>query len=133
MRDLHGRDHDQRRQAVRQQVAEHDARLRQREAARRLDIFAPLLDQGGAAHGARVIGPLDDDERDDDLVDAAAEHGEQHERDEDRREGELQVDDAHDDRLDPPAGIGREHADRGADRAGDQDRDRADRSEMRRP
>jgi hypothetical protein len=70
---------------------------------RRLDIFAPALDQGGAAHGAGVVGPLHDDQRDDDLVDALAEERREDQRDEDGREGELQVDDAHDQRVGPPA------------------------------
>ena len=52
------------------------------------------------------------DQRDDDLVDALAEDGQEHQRHQDRREGELQVDQAHDQRVDPAAGIGREQPER---------------------
>ena len=83
---------------------------RQREAARRLDVFLAPLDQRRAAHGARVVGPLHRDQRDDDLVDALAQDREQDQRDQDRRERQLDVDDAHDQRLDPAADIGRDQA-----------------------
>ena len=63
---------------------------------RGIDVFLALLDERGAAHRSRVIGPLHRDQRDHDLVDALAEHREQHQRDEDRRKRKLQVDDAHD-------------------------------------
>ena len=66
---LHGRDHDQRRQAVRQEVPEDDAGARQREAAGRLDVFARAARPGaGPRIGAGVIGPLHDHQRDHDLV-----------------------------------------------------------------
>jgi hypothetical protein len=49
-----------------------------------------------------VVGPLHEHEREDHLVHPAPEHGEQHQRDQDGGEGELEVDDPHHDRLDPP-------------------------------
>ncbi len=80
---------------VGQQVAEDDARLRQGAgSARPRCIRAPRLDQRRAAHGARVIGPLHQHQRDHHLVDALAQDGQQHQRDQDRRKRQLDVDDA---------------------------------------
>ncbi len=126
VRDLHGDDDDQRRQAVRQQVAEDDVAVAQGQAARRLDIFLAPLDQRRAAHGARVIGPLHRHQGEDDLARARAQHREQDERHQDGREAELDVDDAHDQPVDAAAEIGRRQADRGADQHGDHGAHHAD-------
>jgi hypothetical protein len=68
-----------------------------------------FLDERGAAHGPRVVRPLHGDERGDDLARALPQHGDQDQRDQDRRERELDVDDAHDERLDAAADVrGRE-------------------------
>src|SRR3546814_7180810 len=50
MRHLHRRDHDKRRQAVGQQVAEHDASVREGEAGGGIDVLLAALDQGTAAY-----------------------------------------------------------------------------------
>ena len=47
-----GRDDDEGRQAVRQEVAEHDARSGERVAGGGLDVFLALSASGGAADGA---------------------------------------------------------------------------------
>ena len=115
MRGLHRANDDQRRQAVRQDVAEHDPCVAQSEATRRFDVLLLALDQRRTADRARIVGPLHRNERDDDLVDALAEDRDQHQRDQDRWKGKLKVDDTHDDRLDPPADVGREQPDAGPD------------------
>ena len=107
-------------------MAEQDPAGRQGEALRGLDVFAPPFDQRGAAHGARVIGPFDDDDRDHDVHHRLAEEGEDHQRDEDRGKGQLQVHHAHDRAVRLATGIGREQAERGADDTGQQRRSRAD-------
>ena len=56
--------------------------------------------------GARVDGPFDDDEGENDVDHALAEEGQDHEGDENGWERELKVDDAHDHALDAPADIG---------------------------
>ena len=117
---LLGSDNDQRRQAVRQQMAEHDAAPGQREAHRGLDILPPALDHRGGADGARVVGPFDDHQREHDVHHALAEDGEDHQRHQDGREGELQVHQPHDDGVGAAAEEGREQAQRGADDRGEQ-------------
>ena len=126
---LHRRHDDHRRQAVRQQVPEHDPRRRQREATRRLHVFAALFHQRRAAHRARVVGPLDRDERGDHLARALPQHRDQDQRDEDCRERELDVDDAHHQRLKLPADVGSREAHREPD---DQRADRADHADHER-
>ena len=93
--------------------------LRQREAFGGLDVFAPAFDQRGGAHRARVVGPFDDHQREHDVHHALAEQGEDHQRDEDRGEGQLQIDQAHDRGVGAAADIGGEQPERRADDAGD--------------
>jgi hypothetical protein len=64
-------------------------------ALRGLDVFPLALRQGRAARHAREGRPLHDDQREDDLVDAAPQHREQDQRHEDRREGQVQIDEPH--------------------------------------
>ena len=117
---LHRRDNDQRRQAVGQQVAEHNARSGQGQHLRGLDVFAAPLDHRRAAHGARVVSPLHGDQRDDDLAGALPEQGQQHQGDQNRREGELDVGNAHQHAIGTPAHVGGQHADHRADQQGDE-------------
>ena len=74
--------------------------------------------------GAGEIGVLRSDQRRDELRLALAEHGGDHQRQQDRGEGELEIDDAHDEGFAPAAEIGGGDAERDADgegdRAGDQ-------------
>ena len=95
-------------------------RRRQREAFGGLDVFLRRSDQRRGAHRARVVRPLDDDQREHDVHHALAQHGEDHQRDQDRRERELQVDEAHDGGIGAAADIGGDQAERGADDAGDE-------------
>ena len=67
---------------------------------------------------ARLLAVLPFEQRLHDAVDE--------ERDQDRREGELHIRDAHDDRIDAPARIARDEAERDADRAAEQDAEDAD-------
>ena len=61
------------------------------------------------------------------------EHRQQHQRDQDRGEGELQVDDAHHDVLDAAADIGRREPTDAPMVQRDDGRRHADEEEMRRP
>ena len=106
MRHLHGGHDDQRRQAVGQQVAQHLARPRQAQHARGLHVLLVALHQCAGPHGARIQRPLDGHERDDHLVQALAEDGQQDQRQQDGGKGQLQVDDAHHQRINPAAEVG---------------------------
>src|SRR5687768_14125541 len=101
VRRLQRADHDHRRNHVRKQVSEHDAPRGQGEAVRGLDVFLAPLDQRRAAHGARIVGPLDEDQRDLHLVGAAAEDRDEDQRHQDRGKRKLQIDESHDERIDP--------------------------------
>ena len=63
--------------------------LPQAEAGRGLDIFLALLDQGGAAHGAREIGPLHEHQRHHDLAEPLPDQRQQHQRDQDGRKDSM--------------------------------------------
>ena len=115
MCNLHGGNNDERRQHIGQQVFEQDARRRQRKAGRSLDVFLVAFDQRSTPYGARVVRPLHGDQCNHDLVDALAEGRQQHQRDEDGRERQLQVDDPHDDCFDPAAEPGGDEPDRETD------------------
>ena len=99
---------------------------RQGQAGRGLDIFLVAFDERRAARGAGEIGPLHQDEGDQHLVDALAQHREQDQRHQDRRKGQHEVDDAHQERVDLAAGIGRDQADHDADGERHHDRYGAD-------
>ena len=86
-------------------MPENDARRRQGEAIRRLHVFLALLHERGAAHGPRVVRPLHGHQRGDDFAGSLPQHGDQDQRNQDRRERKLDVDDAHDQRLDAPADV----------------------------
>src|SRR5918999_4906818 len=105
VRGLQGADHDHRGDHIGQEMAKDDARGRQGKAMRGLDVLLAPLDERRAAHGARVVGPLHQDQRDHHLVRAAAEDRHQDQRDEDGGEGELGIDQAHDERLEPAAAV----------------------------
>ena len=68
---------------------------------------------------AREVGVLGGSKRGDELHLALSEKGGEHQRQQDRREGELQIDHAHDEGLAAPASIGRADAERNAQREGD--------------
>ena len=85
------------------------------------DVVLVLLDHDGAAHGAGVLHPEREADREDEhaedrsLVDSWPPDDRLHdavdqERDQDRREGELHVGDAHDERVDRAADIAGDRA-----------------------
>ncbi len=101
--------------AVGQQVPQHDAPGRQAEIHRRLDVFLAPLDQRGGAHQPRVLRPLHQHDREDHLVHPAPERGQQHQRHQDRRKAEDEVDDAHEHRVDAPPNYAATRPDEAAD------------------
>ncbi|MNQ99681.1 hypothetical protein D3C85_1154280 [compost metagenome] len=103
-------------------MAQQNAPLRNALAACGVDILAPGLDQRLATGGARVVGPLDQHQGQDHIANALAHIGQDHQRHEDGGEGQQQVDDAHDQRIDLAASVGRDQADDGADHGRDRRR-----------
>ena len=98
----------------------------EREAGRGLDIFLVAFDQRGAPHGAGVIRPLHQNQCDDHLVDAGAQHGNQDQRHENCRERQLDVDDPHDQGVDLAAVVGGDQPDDATDAKRDDARHHAD-------
>ena len=84
--------HDERRQAVGQQVHQHDAPCRIAHDARGLGIFHLPHAQHLAAHQADVGGELRDRDRDRDVADAVAQRRRDAHRQDEGREGHHQVD-----------------------------------------
>ncbi|CAG4883101.1 protein of unknown function [Georgfuchsia toluolica] len=115
---MQGQEGEQRRQAVGQQVAQQDARRRQAEQGRRLDVVLLSLDQRHGAHGAGEIGPLHGGQRDHDLAQPRPAQCKQHQRDEDRGEGELQIGETHQQRVNAFAIPGGTQAKQAADEEG---------------
>ena len=77
-----------------------------------------LLDrQHLAADDAAVLDPAGQAEHEDQLVEPASEHRHDREREQDRRERQLDVGDAHDDIVDEAAEKARDQAEQQADRA----------------
>jgi hypothetical protein len=83
--------------------------------------------------GAGVVRPLHRHQRDDDLVHALAQHREQHKGDQDRRERQLDVGDAHDHRVGEAAEVRRGETEHQADREGEERARHPTKSEMRMP
>ena len=112
------------------------AKARAAHHQRRHHVFLVLLDQRRAAHGARVGGPVRQADRDDQhddrrlLVilrrDQAARDAEHEKRDQDRRKRELDIGDAHDERIGAAADIAGHQAERDADRDREHHRGKAD-------
>ncbi len=103
-------------------MPEQDAVRRQAQAFGRPHVVPFPLDDGGPLSGARVIRPLDQHEREHDVPDPAAKIRQHHQRDQDRRKRELQVDQAHDRALGPTAAIGGKQAEGRAHHPGDRRR-----------
>jgi hypothetical protein len=76
-----------------------------------------------AAHQARVGGPQEKDDHDDDVRERRLEDDGQQDGDEDAGQREGDVDQAHEQRVDPAAEEPREQADEGAGGAGKRDAD----------
>ncbi|AEK63822.1 hypothetical protein CFU_3999 [Collimonas fungivorans Ter331] len=125
-RHLQGGHHDQRRQAVRQQMAEHDAQRRQAERGGSFNVFLLAFHQRRTARGARVIGPLHRHQSNDDLVDAAPGQGQQDQGDQDGRERQLDIRDSHDEGFDAAACVAGKQPQRQAQRQRDDSADDAD-------
>ena len=85
------------------------------EAGRRLHVFLALLHQGGAPHRAGEKRPLHQHQGEHHLAEPLSDHRKHHQRDEDGRETEHQVDEPHDQRVDTAAVIGGDEAERRPD------------------
>ncbi|MNT05587.1 hypothetical protein D3C72_1402120 [compost metagenome] len=103
-------DDDQRRQAVGQDVAHHDAPAGNVLAARGFHIFTPALHQRLAASRAGVVGPLQNHQREHHVAHALAKVCQDHHCHQDGGEREDQVDQPHDDGVGSPTGIGGQQA-----------------------
>ncbi len=114
------RHHDERGADVRQHVAAHDRREGDAEGAR--GVHERLLPGGQrlGAHDPRVGDPVPEAHDQHDVADAGPQHTDHGDGQEDEREGELHVGEAHDGVVPgAPAHAGQE-AEAGADRAGEE-------------
>ena len=80
-------------------MAEQNARIGKRHAARSVHVTAATFQQRRAANGACVIRPLRDHQRQYDFIDTLPECRQQNQRNQDRREAELDIDNTHDQRV----------------------------------
>ena len=95
-------------------MTKNNPRLAQGQSVGGLDILFAALHQGAAAHGTRIIGPLDGNQGDDDFIHSPAENRQQYQRDQNGRETELQIHQPHNEGIDASAKISRCQADTGA-------------------
>src|SRR5215472_10501656 len=83
-----------------------------------LDKLALAQAQHLAADHPRVAGPIDEPEDDDDVPHARTDDSGEEDGEDQRRQGEPGVGDAHDNLIDPAAQITRQNSQGGADAAG---------------
>src|ERR1035437_8529872 len=119
--DLQRGEYQQRVEDVGQQVAAEDGQRAAAGDAGQGDIVALLERKDFAAHDAGVPGPVADDDDDGNGVQARLEDGGEHQRQRERRDRHLDVDQAHDDGIDNAAKIAGGHADQRAEAAGEHD------------
>ena len=117
--------HDQRGDAQRHDVAQHDAERRGAHQPDRGDVVGIAHRQRFGARDAGIGRPGGDGDGEHRILDAGAERGDEGQRQDQLGKGEKDVGDAHQDRIDPAAGIAGDGADQQADRRGD-DRDQND-------
>ena len=135
--DVDGRDHEHRPGHVGQHVVQQDGQGTAADDARGLHVLLVALDQRRAAHGAGVVHPLRQADREDEDGDRDgvvgpggqrdARHAVDEKRDQDGGEGELHVGDAHQDRVEPPAEVAGEQPEEHAEHHREQHRGEADR------
>ena len=125
-REVDGRQHDQRRDDVRDHVAEHDPQIVRAEAASRLDEGEAHHLEHRRADDARERGGDDDADRDHRVRPRRPEQARDQDREHEAREREHDVHDAHQRQVDPAAVEAGQQADQGAEDERDRDRDDAD-------
>ncbi|MNV64314.1 hypothetical protein D3C71_1569500 [compost metagenome] len=103
-------------------MAEQHAPPRQRHAARGFDVFLAAFHQRRAARRPGEIRPLHDDQRNDHLIHTLAQNRQQHQRDENGGERQLDIHNPHQQRIDAAAEIGGDQPHGGADAKGRQHR-----------
>ncbi|GCC47961.1 hypothetical protein chiPu_0031914, partial [Chiloscyllium punctatum] len=136
-REVDGGDDEDRAHRIRQHVPQHDFLRRQADQLRRRHIILVLLDHHRSAHGAGILHPEAEADRDDQhaerahLVEPVAEQrlGDaiNQQCDQDRRKGELHVGDPHDHAVDHAAEIAGDQPEGDAERAGEDHAGQADR------
>ncbi len=89
-------------------------------------VFPPPLGHDDGAHDAGIDRPVGEAEHQDDGGDGRARDAEDGDGEDDHRDGELRVGDAHDDRVGAPAEIAGDRAERAADEKRDGDGGDAD-------
>ena len=142
-REIDRRDHQHRPHHVGQDMGQEDARVRKPDQPRRQHVIAVLFHHRRAAHGARILHPERQADRDDEHAErrlVAVRRLQQRVRDAIQQQGdqnggkrELHVGDPHDHGVDPAAGISRDQAERDADRAAEQHAAEADRERNAEP
>ena len=125
--ELRGREHDQRRQRVRQHVAQRDGKFVHPDRARRLDVGHLAQHQRVGADHARDARHQRDRDRDDRVAERRSERRGHHQRHHQQRQRLHHVHEALHDQVVPAAEIARGEPDRDADQAAERGRADADR------
>ena len=112
-RQTDGRNHQNRPHHIGQDMAQHDTRRMHADNAGGLHIFLGFLDHRRPAHDTGILHPVGQADGHDEHPDRhlfahrrrnkPARHTEDQERDQDRREGQLHIGDAHQQAVDPTA------------------------------
>ncbi len=107
--------------------------MRTADERRRLDELPLARHQDLPPGDARVLHPADDDQGDDDVLQPKTNDRVDRQRQQDERERELDVGQAHQDQIQPAPEVPGQHPDRNADHRGQEDRHEADRQRDTRP
>jgi hypothetical protein len=126
-RHLEGAEHQRGAHDSGQEMPPQDALVPRPEPARGLHELLIAQHEHHAAGGARVHRPGGHREHDDDVPERRPQQGHDREREQDEREGELQVDAAHDHGVEPAAVVAGEQPERDAEQSRGKDRGQAHR------
>ena len=119
-------DHDERRDDIRQQVHENDPEMAGARRDRGIEVRLALFHQHDAVGHPRIVGDCCDADRDHGVGQAWTEHRDRRKCDQRISEGEQHVRAAHQDALDPAAGIAAHQPDEQAGAERDADRNEPD-------
>jgi len=115
--------HDDGRERVRQHLAEEDGRLRSAERSARRDELTVAQAQDRRAHHTRVDGDRDHADRELGVDQPGADDGHDGDRQQEAREGEQHIHDAHQEVVHPSAHVARDRADERTEHDRESDRE----------
>src|SRR5690554_2738076 len=96
-------------------MTEHDANTSRAIHPRGLDELSLTNRKNLTASNARIFDPTHDHERDHDIAYAESKHRIDGQRQQNKRERELDISEAHQDEIDPATEVGRKQADQDPD------------------